>query len=93
MIKHNTYFDGQVQSLGFKQDEDDATIGVVEPGDYNFGVAERPETIKVISGQLIINGSLRVASVAAKDSIYEIKSGEAIEISATLTAAYLCIYG
>jgi uncharacterized protein YaiE (UPF0345 family) len=36
MIKHSTYFDGKVQSLGINTEQGYATVGVIEPGKYTF---------------------------------------------------------
>ncbi len=35
-MKHNTYFEGKVQSLGVKTPDGYATVGVMEPGQYTF---------------------------------------------------------
>jgi len=32
MLKHNTYFDGKVQSIGFERLGRKATVGVIAPG-------------------------------------------------------------
>jgi uncharacterized protein YaiE (UPF0345 family) len=52
MTKHNTYFDGKVQSLGFERNGRRATAGVVQPGEFHFdtGGAER---MIVVSGELV----------------------------------------
>ena len=36
MIKVNTYFDGNVKSLGFERENEAFTAGVVLPGAYTF---------------------------------------------------------
>ena len=43
MLKHNTYFEGAVQSLGFERNGLRASVGVIVPGEYHFGTgaAER----------------------------------------------------
>src|SRR5207248_11638632 len=41
-LKHNTYFDGNVQSIGFERHGRRATAGVIAPGEYHFGT-EAPE--------------------------------------------------
>ena len=43
MIKVNTYFDGNVKSLGFERKEAAFTAGVVLPGSYTFSCS-RAET-------------------------------------------------
>lgn len=87
MIKHNVYEKGRVQSLGFKDCEQDCTVGVLEPGLYDFGQAKRQEAIRVLTGYITINGK----SVIAGEMIVVVP-GEKIVILATATASYLCRY-
>ena len=51
MLKHNTYFDGNVQSVGFTRGAQRATVGVIEPGTYHFDT-QAPERMTVVSGTL-----------------------------------------
>lgn len=46
MIKHNTYFDGKVQSLGINTAEGYATLGVMEPGAYTFSTSSEEHMIQ-----------------------------------------------
>ena len=39
MFKVNEYFDGTVKSIAFGTAEGPATIGVMAPGEYEFGTA------------------------------------------------------
>ncbi len=50
-MKHNTYFNGAVQSLGFTHEKGEATLGVMEPGEYEFGTGA-PERMDIISGTI-----------------------------------------
>ena len=51
IMDHNSYFDGNVQSIGFERNGFRATVGVIEPGEYHFntGAAER---MTVVTGML-----------------------------------------
>jgi uncharacterized protein YaiE (UPF0345 family) len=51
MLKHNSYFDGQVQSVGFERNGLRATVGVIATGEYHFNTAAA-ERMTVVSGQL-----------------------------------------
>src|SRR5439155_9444589 len=51
MLKHNSYFEGQVQSIGFERLGRRMTAGVIAPGEYHFGT-EAPERMTVVSGEL-----------------------------------------
>jgi uncharacterized protein YaiE (UPF0345 family) len=48
-MKHNTYFNGAVQSLGFSHDKGSATVGVMEAGEYEFSTGA-PEKMDIVSG-------------------------------------------
>lgn len=86
-MKHNVYFDGAVQSLGFRNGTQDCTVGVIEPGLYDFGKADRQETITVLTGYITVNGD----SVIAGEKVVIIP-GQTIVIGATDPAAYLYRY-
>src|SRR5450432_3716386 len=51
-LKHNSYFDGHVQSIGFERHGRRATAGVIAPGTYHFGT-EAPERMTIVSGLLL----------------------------------------
>lgn len=53
MFKVNEYFDGTVKSIAFGTAEGPATIGVMAPGEYEFGTAQR-EIMHVVSGALTV---------------------------------------
>ena len=50
-MKHNSYFDGKVQSLGLNTTEGYATVGVIEPGQYNFKT-DAEERVQIVAGRL-----------------------------------------
>ena len=50
-MKHNVYFEGNVQSLGVNTEDGYATVGVITPGQYTF-FAESEEHVTSVSGQL-----------------------------------------
>ncbi len=51
MIKVNEYFDGRVKSLAFLGSVGPATIGVMKPGEYEFGTST-VEFMTVTSGEM-----------------------------------------
>ncbi|QSA20909.1 DUF1255 family protein, partial [Vibrio furnissii] len=53
MIKENSYFEGNVKSLGFQQNNNDITVGVMAPGEYTFGTGAA-ERMTVVKGALTI---------------------------------------
>ena len=53
MLKVNDYFDGNVKSISLETAEGPATVGVMAPGEYEFGTSSF-EIMKVISGKLTV---------------------------------------
>jgi purine/pyrimidine-nucleoside phosphorylase len=53
MFKVNEYFDGNVKSIAFENADGRATVGVMAPGDYEFGTSTI-EYMTVVSGALEI---------------------------------------
>lgn len=92
MIKHNVYMfpntGGEVQSLGFQTAlNQDATVGVIQPGEYDFGIAKRHEKITVVYGTLHIN-----RNQIDDGQHFVILAGSPIRIRAEEVAVYLCFY-
>src|ERR1039458_5700980 len=50
-MKHNSYFEGKVQSLAVATPDGPATVGVIEPGKYSFGT-DCEEHMHVVAGTL-----------------------------------------
>jgi uncharacterized protein YaiE (UPF0345 family) len=90
MLKHNSYFDGNVQSIGFGRNGRRATAGVIAPGEYHFGT-EAPERMTVISGELFarfVPGAEWRAYPAG--TAFEIAGKSGFDVRAAEASAYLC---
>ena len=48
MLDVSEYFDGHVKSIGFQTETLRATVGVMAPGEYEFGTSQK-ETMTVVS--------------------------------------------
>ncbi len=91
MIKHNLYFNEQVQSLGFTLDGDDKTVGVINTGSYHFGT-QAAERMSIIAGaaEVQLDEQTEVRTVKAGES-FEVPANSGFTISvAAGSAAYLC---
>ena len=90
MLKHNTYFDGKVQSIGFERLGRRMTAGVIAPGEYHFGT-DAPERMSVTSGELFVRGAAggEWRSYPA-GTAFEIAGKGGFDVRATAPAAYLC---
>ncbi len=89
-IAHNTHANGALQSLGFQNSDGfEMTAGVVLPGEYDFGVAERREEIYVTHGSISVNGKT-VRGGNRKALVFAI--GEPIVFSVAEATTYIAYY-
>ncbi|MFT6163489.1 MAG: hypothetical protein ACJAZ7_000239 [Zhongshania aliphaticivorans] len=93
MIKHNSYFDNNVQSLGFATADKPASVGVMAPGEYRFGT-EAAERMEVISGALkvLLPGQTEWQTFAAGQG-FDVPGNNHFDLKVAVNTAYLCIYG
>ena len=90
MLKHNTYFEGKVQSVGFERNGARATVGVIAPGEYHFntGAAER---MTVVSGQLRAKATGGEWVTYPTGTYFEVAANSGFDVAAVGgAAAYLC---
>jgi purine/pyrimidine-nucleoside phosphorylase len=92
MLKHNTYFETKVQSVGFERNGLKASVGVVDIGEFHFGT-EAPERMTVISGELLakLPGETTFRPFPAGTS-FEIPRKSGFDVRALAPVAYLCEY-
>lgn len=89
MTKHNSFFEGKVQSLGFERHGRRATAGVAQPGEYHFDTAG-PERMIVVSGELearLAGGEWKHYPVG---TAFEIPAKSGFDMRAAHPAAYIC---
>jgi len=92
MFKVNEYFDGTVKSIAFQQTEGAATIGVMAPGKYNFGTADR-EIMHVVSGSLkvLLPDASEWQTFNAGDQ-FRVPANSKFDLEVGVETAYLCEY-
>ena len=93
MFKVNDYFDGKVKSIGFQTATLPATVGVMAPGEYEFGTSQK-ETMTVVSGALTV----RLPDAADWQTFeagrsFVVAAGQKFQLRVTIDTAYLCTYG
>lgn len=91
MISVNEYFDATVKSLGY-ENGGKSTIGVMEPGDYEFGTGAA-EIMTVIEGELIalLPGTSEWVSFKSGES-FDVPGDSSFKVKAVGQTAYLCKY-
>jgi len=92
MLKHNSYFEGKVQSVGFERNGRRATAGVIDAGEFHFGT-EAPERMTVVSGELWVKapGASGFRPYPA-GTVFEIPGKSGFDVKAETAVAYLCEY-
>jgi uncharacterized protein YaiE (UPF0345 family) len=89
MLKHNSYFDGKVQSIGFERHGRRATAGVIDQGEFHFDT-NAPERMSIGSGELLvrIGGGewLRYPAGTA----FEVPAKTGFDVKAAVPTTYVC---
>jgi len=90
MPKHNSYFEGKVQSVGYERNGRRATAGVVDVGEFHFGT-DAAERMTVTSGELWakLPGEATFRAFPA-GTAFEVPAKSGFDVKATAPAAYLC---
>jgi len=92
MLKVSEYFDGKVKSIAFKPEDGPATVGVMAPGDYEFGTST-VEIMQVINGQLVVKlpGKATWETFTPGQS-FTVAKGLKFQLRVPVDTAYLCRY-
>jgi hypothetical protein len=90
MLKHNSYFEGKVQSVGFERNGRRHTVGVVDVGEFHFDT-DGAERMTVVSGELAVrfagSGDWRIYP---SGTAFEIAAKSGFDVRANGPAGYLC---
>lgn len=92
MLKVNEYFDGKVKSIALQTETLPATVGVMEPGDYEFGTSQK-EVMTIVSGKMdaLLPGSDEWQSFTNGES-FEIDANVKFKVRLAGQTAYFCTY-
>ena len=90
MLKHNSYFEGKVQSVGFERNGRKHTAGVIDIGEFHFNT-DAPERMTVVSGELLVrlSGTADWRSYPA-GTAFEVAAKSGFDVRAEHPAAYCC---
>jgi uncharacterized protein YaiE (UPF0345 family) len=90
MLKHNSYFEGRVQSIGFERHGRRMTAGVIDRGEFHFNT-DAPERMSVSSGELAVRlaGSSEWHSYPA-GTAFEVSGKSGFDVKAAEPSAYVC---
>lgn len=90
-MKHNSYFDGKVQSLVVNTADGPATVGVIEPGRYRFGT-DCEEHMHLVSGSLRAKLPGGEWQTHTAGQFFVVPPNVQFEVEAAADVAYLCFY-
>jgi len=92
MFKTNEYFEGKVKSIAFSTPEGPATLGVMAPGEYEFGTST-VEYMTVVSGKMTV---LLPTETQWKEyqpfDTFMVPRDVKFKLRIAEDAAYLCLY-
>jgi uncharacterized protein YaiE (UPF0345 family) len=88
-MKHNVYFDGRVQSLGFDGPGGAASVGVIATGTYSFTTTGAEQVI-VLSGSLVVRLPGEDWRSVHAPGAYVVPAATTFEVSASADVSYLC---
>ena len=92
MLRTNQYFNGNVVSIGFQKGELPATLGVMAPGEYEFGTNKR-ETMTVVCGALTVKlPGADDWQTFQKDESFVVEANNSFDLRVSVDTAYLCTY-
>ena len=92
MFKTNEYFDGKVKSIAFNPKEGRATLGVMAPGEYEFGTSTK-ELMTVVSGKLTVKlpGNEKWQDFKAGES-FTVEINQKFQLKVAEESGYICYY-
>ena len=92
MLKVNEYFDGNVKSISFESPTLPASVGVMAPGEYEFGTSQK-ETMTVVSGELVVclPGESEFRAYPAGEH-FIVEANQKFQLKVATDTAYLCTY-
>lgn len=90
-LKHNSYFDGNVQSLGIDTEDGYATVGVIAPGRYTFGT-EKQEKMVITVGALTVRIAGQPEQTVTAGSHFVVDAGTSFEVECAAGVSYICYY-
>ena len=90
-MKHNIYFEGKVQSIGFTTSEGKATVGVISPGKFTFSTATE-ERMVITSGTLKVKLPGKDWLAMKNNTEFIVPAKASFDVEADADVSYICYY-
>lgn len=92
MLKVNEYFEGAVKSIALENKEGNSTVGVMEPGEYEFGTSS-VEYMNIVSGELtVLLPNETEWKTYGKGEVFKVEKDVKFKVKVDEQSAYLCLY-
>jgi uncharacterized protein YaiE (UPF0345 family) len=92
MLKANEYFEGKVKSIAFNNEEGNATVGVMDIGDYEFGTSTE-EVMCVVSGALTVKlPGTENWETYEKGELFIVPANQKFQLRVEEQTAHVCFY-
>jgi len=92
MFKTNEYFEGKVKSIAFSTIDGPATLGVMAPGEYEFGTSS-VEYMTVVSGIMTVQLPDKQEWMEFKPfDTFIVPKDTKFRLRIAFDAAYICLY-
>ena len=92
MIEVNEYFEGKVKSFAINSEEGKKTVGVMQPGEYEFDTQTK-EIMTVVTGELSVYfPEYDEWEDFGKGACFEFPAQSKLKVKVAQDTAYLCEY-
>jgi uncharacterized protein YaiE (UPF0345 family) len=90
-MKHNVYFEGNVQSLGLVTAEGNATVGVISQGKFTFSTSSE-ERMVITSGIIKVKLLGKDWVEMKKNAEFIVPAKTSFDVEAAADVSYICYY-
>lgn len=92
VVEVNEYFEGKVKSFVVNSEEGKRTLGVMEPGEYEFD-AKTKEVMTVVIGELsVFLADCNEWEDFGAGSSFDVPAGSKLKVKVSRDTAYICEY-
>ncbi len=92
MFDTNEYFDGNVKSLGFENNEGTVTIGVMAAGEYEFGTST-VEYMTITSGKMtVLLPGEKEWNIYNEYETFIVEKDTKFKVKVDESTSYKCVY-
>ena len=92
MIQVNEYFNGAVKSLAYQTTAGKSSVGVINPGTYEFGTGQ-PEIMTITEGSLeVLLPETTTWQIYSAGQVFNVPGNSSFQVRTEEQTAYLCQY-